>query len=121
MTGYKTPPEHSRFRPGKSGNPGGRPKRPRPLATELLAELARQTAPPPGENESITVQTAIVRTLLKAAVGGDMRAIGIVLELHKAADAAVPPDEDDGRDAAAFETAVMREVQTRLATKGVKA
>lgn len=28
MAGYKDPPKHTRFKPGQSGNPAGRPKRP---------------------------------------------------------------------------------------------
>lgn len=118
MVGYKHPPEHSRFRRGRSGNPGGRPKRPRPLAAEFVAELARETGPGPGEIERTSVQTAILRTLMKAAVAGDMRAIGIVLDLHKAADVDAPADEHGDRDAAAFEAAVLREVEARLARNG---
>ena len=36
--GYKRPPVHSRFKPGQSGNPGGKPKGPT-LLGEINAEL----------------------------------------------------------------------------------
>ena len=37
--GYKHPPKHTRFKPGQSGNPRGRPKRARSLKAEFLEEL----------------------------------------------------------------------------------
>ena len=33
QVGYRKPPVHTRFKPGQSGNPKGRPKGPRNLAT----------------------------------------------------------------------------------------
>jgi hypothetical protein len=37
---YRNPPEHSRFKPGKSGNPLGRPKKRKSVADELSEELS---------------------------------------------------------------------------------
>jgi hypothetical protein len=37
--GYKRPPTHTRFKPGQSDNPKGRPKHARNLKTEFLEEL----------------------------------------------------------------------------------
>jgi len=34
-TGFKNPPEHTRFKMGKSGNPQGRPRKPKDLNTVL--------------------------------------------------------------------------------------
>lgn len=39
-TGYCKPPVHTRFKPGRSGNPKGRPKGRKNLATELAEVLA---------------------------------------------------------------------------------
>ena len=39
--GYKRPPMHSRFKPGQSGNPKGRPRPSRSFEAEFLEELTR--------------------------------------------------------------------------------
>ncbi len=38
--GYGKPPRHTRFQPGRSGNPRGRPKDTKNLKTDLIEELA---------------------------------------------------------------------------------
>jgi hypothetical protein len=38
--GYRRPPEHTRWRKGRSGNPTGRPKRATSFADDLIAELS---------------------------------------------------------------------------------
>ncbi len=37
--GYRKPPKHTRFKPGQSGNPRGRPKGTKNLKTDLIEEL----------------------------------------------------------------------------------
>jgi hypothetical protein len=77
--GYKHPPAHTRFRPGRSGNPTGRPKRQPSLRTALLAELA---APMPGKDPQRAGGTklqALVSTLVDSAIAGDTRAQSLVI------------------------------------------
>jgi Family of unknown function (DUF5681) len=73
--GRGKPPLNSRFKPGVSGNPSGRPKRAATLETDLLDELAGPVA----AGGDGTKQRAIVRTLVNQAIGGNLRAISVLV------------------------------------------
>ncbi len=91
--GYKHPPRATRFKPGVSGNPSGRPKRCPSFRETLLAKLA---APPSedGSRQGNTNLQALVSTLVEAAISGDARAQALVLG------ALMRFAEFDGQDAA---------------------
>jgi hypothetical protein len=74
--GRGRPPIHTRFKPGRSGNLAGRPKRPPSLRAELDRELAELTPIPGGK---ATKLRAILEALTNAAVAGNLRAIGVLL------------------------------------------
>src|SRR3954469_14286055 len=80
--GYKPPPDHTKFRPGHSGNPKGRPKQHRNLATDLREELA-QLIPirEDGKARRVTKQRAFVKGLIQRAVNGDARAVNSLVAL----------------------------------------
>jgi hypothetical protein len=67
----------SRFKPGESGNPAGRPKRAPSFRTELLEELAEFT--PEAEGHLITKQRAVIRTLIQEAIRGNLRALSVLV------------------------------------------
>ena len=69
--GYCRPPEHSRFWPGQSGNPLGRPKNNLSFASELADELCGSIADSDGGR--ITKKRAIVKTLVEAAIRGNVK------------------------------------------------
>jgi hypothetical protein len=80
--GYKHPPRHSRFRPGQSGNPAGRPKNARNFQSELLEELREEVAiRENGRERTISKQRAVVKALVAAAMTGDMRAINVLASI----------------------------------------
>jgi hypothetical protein len=77
--GYCNPPKHSRFKPGQSGNPLGRPKGTVSFAPELADELMRTIAAPENETDApITNKQAIVKTLVAAAKEEPQFAIALI-------------------------------------------
>ena len=68
------PPEHSRFKKGKSGNPRGRPKK-LPELDKLLADVL-------GEPNADGIEAAkiVLMALRKKAASGDVRAAEALLD-----------------------------------------
>lgn len=79
--GYKKPPLHSRYRPGQSGNPRGRPKK-ASVGFELVAELNRKvTVRENGVDQKLSKAAALAKSLIARALAGDMRAIAHLIRL----------------------------------------
>ena len=80
--GYRRPPRHTRFKPGVSGNPSGRPKGAqnfRYLFDRILNEqIALQDGP---QSKKITKAEAIMRRLILGALKGDSRSLGTLFRL----------------------------------------
>jgi hypothetical protein len=78
--GYGKPPSHSRFQPGASGNPNGRPKGSLNLATVLQNALREKvTINENGKRRKITKLEAAMKQLSNKAATGDMRALSQVI------------------------------------------
>jgi hypothetical protein len=78
----RRPPQGRRFKPGTSGNPGGRPKGSRNLRTELEQIMRKPIAiREGGKRKSITRQLAMLRTLIDKALHGDLRAISSITNI----------------------------------------
>jgi hypothetical protein len=78
--GYGRPPRHTRFQKGRSGNPSGRPKGSRNVATLLKQQLnERVEVREKGRLRKITKLEAIVTQLVNKAATGDQRAIELLL------------------------------------------
>ncbi len=80
--GYGRPPRHSRWQPGQSGNPKGRPKTSRDADTLLRnALLETVTAKENGRAQKMTTVEAILTRLVNNAAMGDHRSIKLLLRL----------------------------------------
>ena len=111
--GYCQPPVWTRFRPGQSGNPRGRPKGARNLTTIVAAALSERVAVNEnGRRRRISKLDAAVKQLVNRAASGEMRATQLLLALVQANEAR-PPQQDADRlgDADAI---VMAELARRL-------
>jgi Family of unknown function (DUF5681) len=80
--GYRKPPARTRFQPGQSGNPNGRPKGSVNLKTDLHSELSEQIQIREGERSlKVSKQRAMLKALVAKALKGDARAANVVLTL----------------------------------------
>lgn len=93
--GFGRPPKQSQFRPGQSGNPRGRPKGSRNILTDLRAELSAEVRiTEAGQVIAVTKQRAIVKSLVAAAIDGNIRAVAVLLDLS----ARISAEDELGRD-----------------------
>jgi hypothetical protein len=79
--GYGNPPEHTKFQPGKSGNPRGRPKQSKPdidipslFLDELLREIPLLVEGKPTKMPAIQI---IIRRLAGEAMKGSVKALAV--------------------------------------------
>lgn len=80
--GYGKPPMATRFKPGQSGNPRGRPKR-IPTLAECVEREARRTivATEDGTVRRMSKRDALAKRLMQQALKGDARATQQVIQL----------------------------------------
>lgn len=107
--GYGQPPVHSRFKPGQSGNPKGRPKGKLTRAQRAAAVLERMVrVMENGKPKRISMEQLGLRKLAEKAASGDIKALVFLQSLaHQATEA---PSEDDlsEQDKRILDAAVMR-------------
>jgi len=81
--GGVVPPEATRFKPGRSGNPKGRPKGAETSLNKILEQELEHLVegdPSLGDEGRITRRRRLVRTLLAATERGDARAAKLLLD-----------------------------------------
>ena len=98
--GHGKPPKETRFKPGQSGNPRGRPKG--PSLNEIMARIANQSvdrdwARSHAFGPGLSNLEGVVARLFKNARQGDGAAIKLVLDLARRMEDSVPPDGEDAR------------------------
>jgi hypothetical protein len=81
--GYGRPPTWTRFRPGQSGNPKGRPKGARNTASMAHDALERAIHVEGNRTKrKMTVREVAYRRLAEKAVSGDIKALNFLLALE---------------------------------------
>jgi hypothetical protein len=105
--GYRNPPEHTQFKKGHSGNPKGRPKGKRNLATVLEKTLHEKVViNENGRRKTITKLEAAMKQLANKAASGDLRALHQLAALVRSAEER-PPEPSTP-------TTVMAEVDQKV-------
>jgi|SRR6185437_4541086 len=109
--GYRKPPQHSRFKPGQSGNPKGRPKDVMNFVTALHRALNERVIVVEGNRrKSITKTEAMFKTMVNRAVKGDARAVREVISMAPSLEALLAGAGSPGSagDAAVLATLIKR-------------
>jgi len=100
--GKGRPPKTHQFKPGRSGNPSGRPKGSGGVASVLARALAEKvTVTENGRRREISKLDAAVKQLANKAASGDPVAAKMVLGMLSAAEDRAPVDQSADVDAAA--------------------
>ena len=112
--GYGKPPRHTRFEPGRSGNPCGRPpgaKNMKTLLSKALNELVIVTED--GGRRKVSKREAIVTQLVNRSAKADYKAIQILLGMLRD----IEGDTDAHPSDAAFTEAdqqIIQRIRSRL-------
>ena len=110
--GYGKPPKATQFKRGQSGNPRGRPKGSRNLASDLAAELGEQiTVREDGHPRRISKQRALIKSLMARALQGDVRASAAMLALYARL---ITDTADDDSEIQVDELKILRRFAPRL-------
>lgn len=85
--GYCSPPEHTRFKTGQSGNPRGRPKGTLNMATVLERTLREKVVVNEnGKRKTITKLEAAIKQLTNKAASGELKAFQLLTALVRSAE-----------------------------------
>jgi len=112
--GYKKPPLDTQFKTGQSGNPKGRPKGVKNLATDLQEELEQKIQiTEANQTQVVTKQRAMLKTMFAKALKGESRAatalIKLIVSLEKSQD-----DVSNQPELAADDLAILEAFKDKL-------
>jgi len=117
--GYGRPPLHSRFKPGKSGNPKGRPKNSRNLRTIIQDALTAKIVLRQGQGKrSISKLEGIVLRQVEGALKGNDKAALATLKM--AAQVGLLEGPESEIETATLSASEKEMVEELLSTRGVR-
>jgi hypothetical protein len=126
--GYGKPPRHAGFHKGRSGNPKGRPKGSKNLATlltEALDEKVQVTED--GKRRRVTKRELVIKQLVNKSASADLRAIKQLTDIVERAErrtgdspAALPPPALTAADEeviAELRKRIERDIRAKIAAE----
>ena len=113
--GYAKPPRSTQFKRGASGNPAGRPKGVKNLASLFEKELnERLLVTENGRRRTITKREAMVKHLVNRAISGDKRLMQLLLEEIRLIEARTSSPASDGEIFDEADRQVILQLQERI-------
>lgn len=117
VVGYGRPPKETRFKPGQSGNPKGRKRKPKSVQAQMHSVLSKKiNITEGGRTRRLTLQEVMLRNIANKAAKGDLRAANFVLGLINS-DAAAQSDTIDEAKLSAEDQALFEQMMTELTTQ----
>ena len=116
--GYGRPPRDHQFKPGKSGNPKGRPKGTKSEET-ILRELLQQkiSLNERGKARRITIHEGIFRRIIEDCLKGNTKSAAFILNRHHALTSGEPMETGLSEDDEAVLEAYLQKYQSELNSK----
>ena len=106
--GYCSPPKHTQFSKGRSGNPKGRPKGKPNVTTALQKALNEKVfVNENGHRKTFTKLQAAVKQLVNKAASGELRALRYLMELARSA-------EERSTDSPAENASALAEIDQKV-------
>lgn len=123
--GYKSPPLHTRFQKGQSGNRRGRPKGAKALKTMVREILTQKVSVrTPQGAKRMTKMEAMLHKILEQAFSGNLRALQAFIKLYEAAvpdepvaSRQVAPEQAEPAAISAHDQAILDELRASLAAE----
>jgi hypothetical protein len=113
--GYGKPPRHTRFEPGRSGNPRGRPRGKKNLSTLLSDALDEPViVVENGRRRTIPKREAIITQLVNRSAKADLKATQILLGMLRDLECRADPGPADPPAFTEADQQIIRRIQARL-------
>jgi hypothetical protein len=115
--GYRKPPRNTQFQPGQSGNPRGRPRGSKNLATLIERELSTRVAVTEGGRQrTLSKRAVIAKRFVNKAAEGDLRTLQTLFKVQETALTEPAPIQSDGEEEhlSPDDRAILRAYESRL-------
>jgi Family of unknown function (DUF5681) len=113
--GYGKPPHHTRFKPGQSGNPRGRPSGSKNLKTLLSDALSEPVViAENGGRRRVSKREAIVTQLVDRSATADWRAVKILLDILRDLEGQTDPASSETSAFTAADEKVIEQLRARF-------